>query len=758
MSPKSFALIVVTFLSCTQPASLYAAGTVVETMAPGKLIWDADALPSAKYQLGPFHVTWSSDTGKLAVVDGERPGKELWSNVPGSAFIGAATGNAEIDYFRGFTALVDRLSDRYASQEIHQIRFAGKRLILDGCLGDGQACLPYDMIFEVNGFGHIDFQASLHDDVINRLFLYTRSEPDEAVWGFGEQFSEVNFKGKKLSVLVTEKGFGRGMEPVTSYLDGKYPQHNVTGDWFSSYAPVPHYLTSSMRSVYMRNYEYISYDLTRNGLIITDVFSGHIEGTILAGNSPIELIREYTEYSGRMQALPDWAINGAIIGMQGGTEKVRAVYRELKQRGTPVAAFWLQDWQGQRSMSEVHKRLWWNWSLDKERYPGWHELVADLNADGVRVLGYINPFFVTDIDKGPAHDRNMFREAEALGYLVRDRRGQAYRFDNSGFHSGLLDLTHPGARSWMKEIIRKELIGAGLSGWMADFGEAIPLDVVLHSGETGWTYHNRFPEDWAQLNREAVTEAKAQDEVVFFMRAGFRRTPAYATLFWAGDQVTSWDRHDGLKSSLFAILNSGLSGYSFNHSDIGGYAAFRIPGEHMNVSRNRELYYRWMEVNALTGTFRTHEGATPSATLQFYDDEDSYREFDYYAKLYHSLFFYRQQLAREASRTGLPMVRHLFIHYPEIRETWSLDSGQFMLGSELIVAPVLEPQSNSVEVFLPHGTWVDLWTQQSTVIEVPGQTRVVPAPLGKPAIFYPAGSAVGQQFRKNIENLGLLRR
>jgi len=755
MTLKKFIILGLTLFTCAGPSALHGAGTRIETMPPGRLDWNASNIPSAVFPLGEFRIRWDTSSGKLSVHSADRPDKELWSHPEGTAFIGAAVGEAEIDYFRGFIAVVDRLEHRYARQAVQSMRMEGGRLVLLGCLGAEHACLPYKMEFETHGAKQLGFNVQVDDEQVNRTFLYTHSEPDEAVWGFGEQFSAVDFKGRKLSTLVTEKGFGRGMEPVTSYLDGKYPSHNVSGDWFSSYAPVPHYISSSMRSIFMRNYEYISYDLTQAGLIITDVFTNAISGTIINGDTPVDLIREYTEFSGRMRALPDWALRGAIVGMQGGTDKVRHVYRELKKRNTPVSAFWLQDWQGQRSMSKVHKRLWWNWCLDEERYPDWSDMVKEFESDGVRVMGYINPFFVTDIDAGPTHDRNMFREADRLGYLVRTRDGQTYRFDNSGFFSGLLDLTNPEARSWMKKIIREELIDVGLSGWMADFGEAIPMDVVLQSGETGWTYHNRFPEDWAQLNREAITEAGREDDMVFFMRAGFRRTPAHATLFWAGDQVMSWDHYDGLKSALFAVLNSGLSGYSFNHSDIGGYAAFTIPAEHMNVNRTRELYYRWMEVNALTGTFRTHEGATPLASLQFYDDEESYRYFDYYAKLYNSLFFYRRQLAMEAGKTGLPVIRHMFVHYPELKATWKLDSGQFMLGAEFIVAPVLEPGRATADVYLPGGDWVNALSGKVVQVAGTGELIVTPAPLGKPAIFYREGSVTGEQFRQSMDKLQL---
>lgn len=67
-----------------------------------------------------------------------------------------------------------------------------------------------------------------------------------------------------------------------------------------------------------------------------------IEGRILNGNSPVELIENFTESIGRPQELPDWIISGAVVGMQGGTHKVRNIWEELRANNTPISAFWLQ--------------------------------------------------------------------------------------------------------------------------------------------------------------------------------------------------------------------------------------------------------------------------------------------------------------------------------------------------------------------------------------------------------------------------------
>lgn len=109
----------------------------------------------------------------------------------------------------------------------------------------------------------------------------------------------------------------------------------------------------------------------------------------------------------------------------------------------------------------------------------------------------------------------------------------------------------------------------------------------------------------ATYEDEDEDDEEGEEKLVFFMRAGYRGSPRWATLFWAGDQMVSWQRHDGIKSAVTALLSSGLSGYAFNHSDIGGYCTVDLP--FMHYQRTEELLLRWMELNAFSVIFRTHE-------------------------------------------------------------------------------------------------------------------------------------------------------
>uniref|UniRef100_A0A453EQ14 Uncharacterized protein n=1 Tax=Aegilops tauschii subsp. strangulata TaxID=200361 RepID=A0A453EQ14_AEGTS len=124
------------------------------------------------------------------------------------------------------------------------------------------------------------------------------------------------------------------------------------GNWSTTYAPSPFYLTSKMRSLYLEGYDYSIFDLTKPDRVQIQVYGNSVQGRILQGESPTELITSYTGSTGRPPVLPRWITSGAVVGMQGGTEAVRRVWRQLQDHDVPVSAFWLQV----RS-EEINKRL-----------------------------------------------------------------------------------------------------------------------------------------------------------------------------------------------------------------------------------------------------------------------------------------------------------------------------------------------------------------------------------------------------------------
>ncbi len=711
------------------------------------------ALRPERHAIGDFVVSWEGErpeTGRLRVVAAAEPERVLWSTPPGRAFVGAGRGREQVREAYGHFRVRDHLLERCGGQRVASLRRVGAALEVSGTLRCASGPLDWTLSFAPlpESGAQLRFALRLGRPEFDRVALVWSAERDERFYGFGEQFSHLDVTGRRVPILVQEQGIGRGRQPLTFLVD---LVAGAGGDWASTYAVAPHYLTSRLRSVTLENGEFARFDLRAPGRVAVEVFANGMAGRILHGRSPLELLETYTEWAGRMRPLPDWIGRGAVVGLQGGTERVREAHRILRAAGVPVAAFWLQDWVGRRQTS-FGSQLWWNWELDRDHYPGWEELVADLRRDGVRVLTYVNVFLVDAIEK-PNARRNLFAEARDAGLLVRAPDGAPARVRNSDFDAALLDLTHPAARDWIKGVLREQLLGVGASGWMADFGEALPWDAVMSDGTRGPHWHNRYPELWARVNREAIEEAGLGEEIVFFTRSGFTHSPRFSTLFWLGDQLVSWDRHDGLASALTGLLSGGLSGFTLNHSDVGGYTTLRTPI--LTIRRSRELFQRWAELSAFEAVFRTHEGLIPQLNHQFDSDPRTLRHFARMATLYAALAPYRRQLVREAARRGLPLVRPLFLHFPDDPQAWTLPATQFLLGPELLVAPVLEPGQSAVTAYLPAGRWVHLWSGCPHGSLSAGSWASVRAPRGEPAVFWREGSPAGRGLRRELAERGL---
>ncbi len=706
------------------------------------------------YRVGDFVITLkdrqdgSRRGASLQITHHSRPERILWQSVPGESFVAAARGRESVSGARAHYSIHDRLEVMYAHQTIDRLEMSGSALILAGRIGDKNLSreIGYRITFSPETSRRLRFTVEV-DEPCNRLYLTCASEAGERFFGFGTQYSYFDLKGKRLPIFIGEQGVGRGAQPATLLANLRY---GAGGSWHSSYACVPHYMTSKLRSMFLENYEHSVFDMREDARVRIEIFSRRMAGQILSGDSPAELIEVYTEFSGRMRPLPGWILDGAVVGLQGGTRRLLEIKEKLDASGVPVAAFWLQDWVGQRTTS-FGKQLWWNWELDEERYPGWKMLSERLEQEGIRLMAYINPFLV-DVSEKKNYRRNMFEEARSKGYLVTNRSGEPYMVRITDFSAALLDLTDRRAREWIKDVIKENLIGGGASGWMADFGEGLPYDAVLSSGESPASYHNRYAEEWARINREAIQESGLGGEAVFFGRSGYTRSPGQSTLFWLGDQLVSWDRHDGIKTAVTGMLSSGISGYSLTHSDTGGYTTITSPIR--NYHRSRELLLRWIELSAFTTVLRTHEGNQPEANHQIYSDDETLHHFARFARIYRAWKPYREELIEEASRTGMPVIRHPFLHYWHDPEVQKLEY-QFMVGSEFMVAPVLDPGRKTVKVYLPAGEWVYLWSGAEHDFHE-GAWLTVDAPIGHPAVFYRVGSEAGSRFREELVELGIL--
>lgn len=739
-------------------ASLSIALLALLTLAPARAD-DAlvgPLLAPVSLPAGDFVVAWTpAGGGRLSIRHRATPGHDAWASRPGRAFVAARRSDLRVPGQRGFFQVQERVLERLSSHTIDAVvrdgagvRVEGRLLpdpwsrgavgvLLGGPALAAAAPRTFRLRFEAAAPDALRFELSVGGGGVSAVELVAASDPDERFLGFGEQFTHLDLKGRRVPILVQEQGIGRGLQPVTALLAAV---GGAGGDWSTTYAPVPHYLTTRLRSLCLEDSEPSFFDLTDPRAARVELLAPRMRGRIFHGTSPLALIEAYTAYAGRMRPLPDWVHAGLVVGATGGADRIRRLADALAAHDVPVSAFFLQDWVGERD-TPFGTRLWWSWQADAATYGDWPAFVRELRGRGQRVMAYVNPFLV----ERPGAPRDLWGEAAGAGHLVVGADRRPARIGQGGFDAGLVDLSSPAGRAWLKGVIKDELLASGVSGWMGDFGEALPFD-SRPAGGAARRLHNRWPELWQSLQAEAVAEAGLTDEVVFFSRSGFTTSPGRTRLFWTGDQLCSWDRHDGMKSAVTGLLSSGISGFSLNHGDAGGYTNIRV-GPLVFFRRTKELLQRWLELAAFTAVLRTHEGLVPGAKggHGIDADDDTLDHLARITKVFRALMPYRRGLMAEAAAHGWPLVRHPWLHSPDDPALLAQGSA-FLLGADLLVAPVLDPGRVDVEVRLPRGRWVHVWTDQ--VLGDPARSTVVrvPAPIGRPAALHREGAAAGVAF------------
>ncbi|TXT64672.1 MAG: Sulfoquinovosidase [Promethearchaeota archaeon] len=562
----------------------------------------------------------------------------------------------------------------------------------------------------------IEIYPECNDKKINRFWIKIKASQEEAIFGCGEQFSEINMRGKELPLFVEEQGVGRGDPPIT-------------GDWYTTYFPQPTYISSHNYFCHIETFYYSKFnfkDPQKHVLYIWEIPNKIILGKY---NSLIETVSKLSSFLGRQPKLVDWVYDGLWLGLQGGREVVNAKISKAKEHNISVNAVWCQDWEG-INMTSQGKQLFWNWEYDEELYPDLPQYIEELNKSGIKFLGYINPYLN---DKAPLHD-----EALEKGCLIKIKDGEILYDDSTAENCfGILDLSNPQTFDWIKSVIIKNMIEIGMDGYMCDYGEYTPIDVSCHSGISGEEFHNQYPVLWAKVNYEALKKSDSLDKVTFFMRSGYTHSSKYAPMIWAGDQLVTWSIDDGLASVIPAGISAGLCGIGYFHFDIGGFHSLG------DFKRTKEVFMRWAELAAFSVVMRTHEGIRPWDNWQFDSDKETLEHLSKMVKVHVHLKPYLERLSEEYQKKGLPIMRGCFLHYPDDIIFHNLKY-QYLLGADLLIAPVIKPKKSLWRVYLPKDLWIHIWNGD----EYEGGWTNVQAPIGKPPVFYRKDSQFAKLFSR----------
>lgn len=636
-------------------------------------------------------------------------GREILRHSAAAPALFVGHGEERMDMYRGNFEIEDYVVERTA---LPHVEIDGNRIEFAVARG-----LAPRFALTVDG-NHVLTQAL--DGSINRVWIRITAEKDEHVWGGGEQMSYFDMRGRRFPLWTSEPGVGRDKTSEITFksdVTGK-----AGGDYYNTNYPQPTYVSSRKYALHVETTAYSVFDFRRGGFHEIEIWAVPERLEFFAASTFVDLVGQMSNRFGRQPQLPEWVYGGAILGLKDGENSFTRM-QTMRDAGVKVSGLWCEDWVGLRHTT-FGARLFWDWQANETRYPKLREKIAELNKDGIRFLGYVNPYLCVD---GP-----LFPIADAKGYFAKDESGKTALVDFGEFDCGVVDFTNPQAAQWFaEEVIGKNMLDYGLSGWMADFGEYLPIDVKLANGIDAKLMHNAWPTLWAEVNAKAVESRGKTGDALFFMRAGFTGVQAHCPLLWGGDQSVDFSRHDGLVTVICGALSSGLLGNAYHHSDIGGYTSL------FGNVRTPELIMRWAEMAAFTAVMRSHEGNRPRDNIQIDQDAEVLAHFARMTAIYVHLAPYLKALSAEAAQTGLPVQRPLFLHHEDDRETYAIQDA-YLYGRDLMVAPVWKAGETERTVYLPKGeNWVHVWSGDTYA---GGSSVTVAAPLGQPPVFYRQGS------------------
>ena len=625
-------------------------------------------------------------------------------------------GTPDVTMVRGNFTLDDHLTERIPLRAAH---LTGNQVHL--CASDGE--LPLLTLTAAGG----DLHLHCHRAAPNRFWVRLVAAPGERLWGGGEQMSYFDLAGRRFPLWTSEPGVGRDKSsPLTREADRL---GNAGGDYWTTSYPQPTFLSSRHYAVHVETSAYSCLDFRDGTFHEVESWAVPSRLEFYAADRFADLVTELSTRFGRPPRLPEWAFSGAIVGLKDGVRSFARLEKMLAA-GAAVTGLWCEDWAGVR-LTSFGRRLFWDWKSNEPRYPELRSRIADLAARGIHFLSYVNPHL--------AADGSLYPEALAGGHLVLRRDAdEPYLADFGEFNCGMVDLTTERTRVWFAErVIGKEMLDLGVSGWMADFGEYLPVDVRLAGGFDPLLAHNLWPVLWAEVNARAVASRGRTGDLLFFMRAGFTGSSRFCPLLWAGDQSVDFSRHDGIGTVIRGALSSGLLGNAYHHGDLGGYTSL------FGNVRTPELLMRSCELCAFSPVMRSHEGNRPEENVQLDTDPVVLAHFVRMSRVHAALAPYVAAMCDEAEARGLPLQRPMFLDFEADAGCWSIET-QFSYGADMLVAPVLEADKRDWNVYLPAGAlWIHLW---SGVCYTGGRHLTIDAPPGQPPVFYVAASAFAPLF------------
>jgi alpha-D-xyloside xylohydrolase len=455
---------------------------------------------------------------------------------------------------------------------------------------------------------------------------------------------------------------------------------------------------------------------------------------VTAADAPAGIVRRYTEVTGRAPMLPAYASGFWQCKLRYRTQdELLHVAREFKRRGLPLSVI---------VVDYFHWTRQGDWRFDPAEWPDPAGMVAELERLGVKLMVSIWPTV------NPASE-NHAEMAEA-GLLVANERGIGVHlpFWDKGSADrtfvSYYDATNPRAREYVWSKVNQGYYKHGVRVWWLDACEPElrpehPGNLRYHVGP-GLEVGNIYPMLHAKGFHDGMA-AEGEDDIVLLCRSAWAGSQRYGAAVWSGDIDSTFE---DLRRQIPAGLNIGLSGIPWWTTDIGGFK-----GGDIRSPSFRELLVRWFQFGVFSPLCRLHgfrqpgtmhgaeQTGAPNEPWSF--GADTYEILRRWLGLREHLRPYVMATMRVAHDEGLPPMRPLFLSFPRDEPCWDI-ADQFLLGEDLLVAPVVTEGARAREVYLPDGAdWRDAWTGA----RVAGGRRITaPAPLETIPVYVREGGSI----------------
>jgi alpha-D-xyloside xylohydrolase len=502
----------------------------------------------------------------------------------------------------------------------------------------------------------------------------------ELVYGLGERFGPYIKNGQSVDIWNSDGGTSSEQ----------------------AYKNIPFYLTNRGYGVLVNRRGHVSFEVGTEAVerVQFSAPGESLEFFVIYGPTPAEILERYTTLTGRPAKVPAWSY-GLWLSTSFTTdydeETVNRFVDGMAERDIPLSVFhfdcfWMREFN------------WTDFEWDSRTFPDPEGMLARLHDKKLHISAWINPYI--------GQRSKLFREAADAGYLVKNRDGSVWQWDEWQAGMGLVDFTNPDASAWFQDKIRT-LVGQGVDAIKTDFGERIPTDVAWFDGSAPDGMHNWYTQLYNRAVFDALTDAKGDGEAVLFARSattGGQQMPVH----WGGDNSSSFE---SMAETLRGGLSLAMSGFGFWSHDIGGFegkpdpavfkrwVVFGLLSSHTRLHGSTSYRVPWAFDENPSTLRQAQEGPSSGTVTEGQSAVDVTRKF---VKLKLSLMPYLTAVGLEAHERGLPFMRPMQLAFPGDPAVDHLDR-QYMIGDSLLVAPVFSA-SGEVTYYLPAGRWTDWFT------------------------------------------------